>query len=262
MRRLLLILLLFVGAGGCVVLVLRPELARACGGFFSARLAKDERKPALAYEQTLVIHDRDRHREHFIREVVFRTSRKPFGFVVPTAVAPRGGAGREESCSNDCERCFDSSQSGFVAWVWGRTRIRQRSRPGLGGVACARSEKDWKLHGVRSFGGRRKRRSADSLKKSPGQHARGGDAWLAHYVKMKFFYVAMRYDPPAGGDDAAVGRTEERDDAHLVRLRARVLPIFRARSAGWARAGRAAHAGGLVRRRARKERAGCDALGA
>ena len=30
------------------------------------------------------------------------------------------------------------------------------------------------------------------------------DPWLAHYVKAKFYYVAMRYDPPKeGAKDAA-----------------------------------------------------------
>ena len=36
------------------------------------------------------------------------------------------------------------------------------------------------------------------------------DRWLAHYVRMGFYYVAMRYDPPRSKDDKAadVGRVK------------------------------------------------------
>lgn len=67
---------------------LGPKLAKACGGVFSGRLAKDERKPSLSFEQTLIVHDPESGREHFVREVVFRAATKPFGFVVPTPTRP------------------------------------------------------------------------------------------------------------------------------------------------------------------------------
>src|SRR4051812_5123164 len=62
--------------------------ARACGGFFGKGVLSPERRPSLAYEQVLLIHDREAGREHFIREVAFRRAQETFGFVVPTPTRP------------------------------------------------------------------------------------------------------------------------------------------------------------------------------
>ena len=61
--------------------------ASACGGFFSPR-PNPERRPSLAYEQALIVHDAVKGREHFIREIVFRAGDETFGFVVPTPTLP------------------------------------------------------------------------------------------------------------------------------------------------------------------------------
>jgi hypothetical protein len=72
----------------CAAAFLSTTDVNACGGFFTRRVLESERRPSLAYEQTLIIFDAEKRREHFVREVVFRTSREPFGFVVPTPSKP------------------------------------------------------------------------------------------------------------------------------------------------------------------------------
>jgi hypothetical protein len=52
--------------------LLRSRVARACGGFFTPRVVESNRRPSLAYEQTLIVYDDNARREHFVREVVFR----------------------------------------------------------------------------------------------------------------------------------------------------------------------------------------------
>lgn len=205
MRRVIWSLLLCVGLGAVgATFFATPELARACGGFFSAKLQKDERKPTLAYEQTLVIQDRERHREHFIREIVFRTSRKPFGFVVPTPTRPE--VARVAKSPFERLRTRFPYQS-FWLGVGSVGFGSGRGRPGgSGGVEVLEVKK---IGSFTAFvlSADDETALADWLKKNQLVSTPEADAWLAHYVKMKFFYVAMRYDPPAK-DDVVVGQTK------------------------------------------------------
>lgn len=45
--------------------VLSPSDVEACGGFFS-RTLEAGRKPSLAYEQVLIVHDPSKDKEHFV----------------------------------------------------------------------------------------------------------------------------------------------------------------------------------------------------
>jgi hypothetical protein len=51
--------------------------------------------------------------------------------------------------------------------------------------------------------------------------------WLEHYVRMGFYYVAMRYDPPADARAPPERPDRRRDRAHLLRYADRLLPILR-----------------------------------
>ena len=73
-----------------------PCLALCFGALLGARDAepcgvlgsREGRRPSLAYEQVLLVHDPATEQEHFIRSVTFRTEDHPFGFIVPTPSRP------------------------------------------------------------------------------------------------------------------------------------------------------------------------------
>jgi hypothetical protein len=200
MRRVVLLGIAVLGVVcACVVLLAKPELARACGGFFNPAKAKDQRKPALAYEQTLIIFDSQKRREHFVREVVFRTSRQRFGFVVPTPTRPE--VARVAASPFPRLRALfrfenldigTGSGQGFGAGMpRGKVKVLEVKKVGSFTAFILSADDATAL--------------ADWLKKNQLVSSPEADVWLAHYVKMKFFYVAMRYDPPA--KEEAVGRT-------------------------------------------------------
>jgi hypothetical protein len=68
----------------CVAGLLAAYDAEPCGILGS----REGRRPSLAYEQVLLLHDPATEQEHFIRSVTFRTEARPFGFVVPTPSRP------------------------------------------------------------------------------------------------------------------------------------------------------------------------------
>src|ERR1043165_6357879 len=78
---------LLAAAGLCAVAGASTD-ARACIEVFGQEVSESDRRPSLAYEQTLIVYDAEKRREHFVREVVFSASRQPFGFVVPTPSRP------------------------------------------------------------------------------------------------------------------------------------------------------------------------------
>ncbi|MBK8240241.1 MAG: DUF2330 domain-containing protein [Deltaproteobacteria bacterium] len=199
--------LLVASVLGALAVTIDPARVQACGGFFTKRLSAD-RAPSLAYEQVIIVHDAAKNREHFVREVAFRKADEPFGFVVPTPTRP------------EVDKVHPSLLKDF--------RIDFPFEPiarGLGIVGAGGG-----TGGGAGFGGRgvtvlEKKKvgsftafvlAADDSAALSGwleQHGLSttphGDAWLAHYVAMKFFYVAMRYDPPkqAKGDGMLAAET-------------------------------------------------------
>jgi hypothetical protein len=194
--------LTLVGTSAALAVLGVPEPAQACGGFFSARAPTDERRPALAYEQALVVFDAERGREHFLREVVFRSGGERFGFVVPTPTRPEVASVRvspferlrtlfpfEEPVGGDAPR-------GAVAAGRGVT-VLEVKRVGSFTSFVLAADDPTALAGWLT---------REKLTSTPQ-----ADAWLAHYVAMGFYYVAMRYDPPPG-------ETAPRDRAETVRI--------------------------------------------
>jgi hypothetical protein len=174
--------------------------AEACGGFFSTSALSERRRPSLAHEQALIIYDQKSRREHFVREVAFRQATKPFGFVVPTPARPEVEP-VAKSPFRDLRHVFGfdgleavSSSRGF--------------RPGrLGGGA----DDGVTLLDVKSVGsftafvlaatdeaGLSNWLARQKLVKTPES-----GAWLAHYVRLGFFFVAMRYEPKPAAPGAA-----------------------------------------------------------
>jgi hypothetical protein len=162
-----------------LALPLRTPLANACGAFFQARAIAPELRPTLAREKVLIIHDAARGQQHFIREVAFRQADESFGFVVPTPTRP------------------------VVAKVEHNpfTKLRERfpfkpvPRSTIGtGRAYGGASGSWE--GVEVLSGWLQENQLTSTPET--------QQWLDHYVRMGFYYVAMRYDPPASGNSDAV----------------------------------------------------------
>ncbi|MFO0567631.1 MAG: DUF2330 domain-containing protein [Polyangiaceae bacterium] len=182
-----------------------PAPARACGGVFSRALRPEERRPSLSLEQTLIVHDAEAGREHFIREVAFRASRQPFGFVVPTPSQPEVRKVSQEPFSKL------RSMYPFRSPLGGGEGTGQGFGKGLGGAprGGVRVLEVSKVGSFTAFV-----LAAEDAKGLAAWLAKHGltssprhEEWLALYVKAKFFFVAMRYDPVAN-EDAEVGRTK------------------------------------------------------
>ncbi|MBX7080216.1 MAG: DUF2330 domain-containing protein [Nannocystaceae bacterium] len=179
---------------GALAVTIDPARVQACGGFFTKRLTA-ERRPSLAYEQVVIVHDAAKNREHFIREVAFRRAQEPFGFVVPTPTRPEVDKVHPSLLKDfRIDFPFESIARGLgiVGMGYGTG-----SGVGFGGRGVTVLEEK-KVGSFTAFV-----LAADDSAALSGwleQHGLSttppGDAWLAHYVAMKFFYVAMRYDPP------------------------------------------------------------------
>ncbi len=183
-----------LGALAFAVLTFFPSHeAEACGGFFSASRAEGARRPSLAYEQVLLIHDANAEKEHFIREVTFDGADQTFGFVVPTPSRPEV-AKVEKSPFTSLRQTFPfhveppGARGGGIGLGKGGGLGH-----GAGGVEVLEVKK------VGSFTAFVLKADdaaalADWLAKNNLVSTPEADRWLTHYVKMKFFYVAMRYD--------------------------------------------------------------------
>lgn len=171
----------------------------ACGMFYSAvKLLRPESRPSLAREKVLIVHDAVRGREHFIREVAFRRADQSFGFVVPTPTLPEVAAVKYGPFTRLRERFpFTAPPKPVVARETGHAR---GAGAGFGGreetVKVITVEKVGSFTAytlAASDAGALARWLADNqLSSSPD-----ADVWLEHYVRMGFYYVAMRYTPPA-----------------------------------------------------------------
>jgi hypothetical protein len=167
-------------------------VARACGGFFRRATVPAEERPSLSREKVLIIHDAARGEEHFVREVAFQRAREPFGFVVPTPSRPE---------------VFKVKKTPFTKlrelFPYGPTDDGGRGK-GLGGARSGGGAAGVEVLEVKKVGSftafvlsaTDEKALAQWLADNELVSTPQADAWLSHYVKMGFFYVAMRYDPP------------------------------------------------------------------
>lgn len=173
-----------------------PPQARACGGFFSARLLSPEQRPSLSREKVLLIHDDAAMRQHFIREVAFRRASEPFGFVVPTPTRPEVAAVEHTPFTKLRER-----------FPFAHARLPSRGYGFGGGSMGGGSSRGVEVLAVERVGSftafvlaaNDAEALATWLRDNQLVSAPETERWLAHYVRMGFFYVAMRYEPPKSG---------------------------------------------------------------
>jgi hypothetical protein len=161
--------------------------ARACIEFFNAEVSESERRPSLAYEQTLILYDAEKRREHFVREVVFSASPEPFGFVVPVPARPEV-AKVEKSPFAKLRESFS---------FYGPERVARLADAGSDTVQVLEVTKVGRFTAfvlsASDAAGLSSWLSRNGFVRTPE-----ADVWLAHYVKLRFFYVAMRYEPAPG----------------------------------------------------------------
>lgn len=172
-----------------LVVTIASHDAYACGGFFRRTAAL--KTPHLSLEKTLILYDASTQREHFIREVTFANTTAPFGFVIPTPTRP-SIAKVERSPFPTLDRLFPMSGVGLGLLSGMGAGVGTHAR---GGVTVLEIKK---VGSFTSFvlSATEPKALADWLAQNQLLSTPEADVWLAHYVKMKFFYVALRYDPP------------------------------------------------------------------
>lgn len=177
--------------------------AEACGGFFSAR-DLGVRRPSLSYEQALIVYDAKAEKEHFVREVTFDAAGGSFGFVVPTPTRPE--------VAKVGTSPFPALRTAFPFEITppstggsGALGLGVGSGFGGRGVTVLEVKRIGKLTAFVLRADDPKELAA-WLEKNRLVSTPEADQWLAHYVKMRFYYVAMRYDAPKPGakHDAAL----------------------------------------------------------
>ena len=184
--------------GLCAVAATRSN-AHACLEIFGQEVSESDRRPSLAYEQTLIVYDAEKRREHFVREVVFSASRDPFGFVVPTPSRPEVAKIKKSP--------FAKLRDEFPFRRPHPERVARLAAAGMGDsvevlevtrvgrfTAFVLSASD--AAGLSSW------LSQNGFVRTPE-----ADVWLAHYVKLGFFYVAMRYEPARGDNGKTTAET-------------------------------------------------------
>lgn len=201
---------LVVALLACALVVAHvSNVASACGGFFSRVTTLTTRRPSLAYERSLVIFDEASRREHFVREIVFRAAREPFGFVVPTPGRPEVAG--LVSPFDALERAYPYDLFLGAVGSKGGGVGGPRSRAPAPAVTVLEVKK---VGSFTSFvlAANDSKALTEWLIKNGFSTTPESQRWLEHYVRLGFFYVAMRYEPPAGNADA------ERTSAETVRV--------------------------------------------
>jgi len=172
--------------------------ASACGMFVPQRL--EDPVPAIAQEQVVMIFDRDRELQHFVREVHFDAGDSTFGFVVPTPTKPTVAGAKSPFPSLAKDYPFQPPRD----FSKGGSRGIGEGAPGGGApaVSVLSVQRVGKFTAFVLAATESKALSkwlADNKFQVPAE----SQAWLDHYVQLGFFYVAFRYDPPKKKDAAA-----------------------------------------------------------
>jgi hypothetical protein len=176
--------------------------ALPCGAFIARNV---KTVPSLAVEQTLIVFDADRELEHFVRQVAIREPSPGFGFVVPVPEMPEV-AKVNESPFEKLARNFPV-RSGLGLSL-GSAGGRGGGAPGAAaGVAVLSRERIGSFTAfvlaATDASALQKWLTDNQLLVSPE-----AASWFQHYVKLRFYYVALRYEQPAQPEAAGKTRAE------------------------------------------------------
>lgn len=164
--------------------------AAPCGAFV-ARATKTV--PSLAVEQTLILFDPEQELEHFIRQIALRDPSPGFGFVVPVPEKPVVAKVKAEPFAK-LARSFPVTRGLGLAGIRAGGSGGGMATAGAPVVVLSRAK-------VGSFTAFVLAASdAKALQKwfSDNQLVvpPEAEAWLAHYVKLGFYFAALRYEMP------------------------------------------------------------------
>ena len=170
-----------------------PRAANACGMFVPRNL--EESVPTIMQEKVLILYDSAKEQQHFVRQIHFDAGNTEFGFIVPTPDRPQVAAAK--SPFKNLQRDFPFE---LIPRAPGGMRSKGRGEGAVGGAAPAVQVLEVKRVGkFTAFV--LAATDATALKKwladNRFQVPKNSQAWLDHYVKLKFYYVAFRYDRPA-----------------------------------------------------------------
>ena len=190
-------LALVIAALALCLLPLRD--ARACGMFVPS--LKMKAPPRMEQERTLIVWDASTQRQHFVREVRFTNAGElPFGFIVTTPTRPE---------VNDVKSApFDALEARFPHTLLdtpdaslgapggkGSGEGADRGAP-VGGAPPVQVLEKKRIGDFTSFvlAATDAKALADWLKKNQFRASEAGQNWIERYVKLGFFFVALRYE--------------------------------------------------------------------
>lgn len=199
-----------------VVLCLAPlRDARACGMFVPS--LKVKAPPRMGQERTLIVWDAATRRQEFVREVRFtNTGELPFGFIVTTPSRPD---------VNDVKNApFDALEASLPHTLLDTPDEHVRAPGSKGGgegfgrgvpsgaappvqVLEKKRVGDFTSFVIAATSGKA---LGDWLKKNQFRASEGGQRWIDRYVKLGFFFVALRYEgkkQKPGEGEGLVSRT-------------------------------------------------------
>ncbi|MBX3232209.1 MAG: DUF2330 domain-containing protein [Labilithrix sp.] len=192
--------------------VFLPPDAKACGMFTrpSAESTEDTLKtPYLSVERTLLVWDRETKEEDFVREARFERAAQGFGFVVPTPTKPEVFAVKDPP--------FDRLQQ-RMPYVPYKAPPPMKHVPGLGGGGASAAKPDaepvevlaqQKIGSFTAF--TLQASEAGAFDEWLGDNGfvipTEARSWLEHYVRLKFFFVAFKYDAPASATKSMTSET-------------------------------------------------------
>jgi len=176
--------------------------AAPCGAFV-ARATKTV--PSLAVEQTLIVFDPERELEHFVRQIAIRDPSPGFGFVVPVPEKPVVAKVQGDPFARLSEHFPVRSGLGL-----GRIRAgamgggAAATKPGVAVLSRAKVGSFTAFVLAASDATALQRWFADNRLVVPPE----AQAWLAHYVKLGFYFAALRYETPEKPEEKATTRAE------------------------------------------------------
>lgn len=206
----------FVLASALVSAALPITDAEACGMFVGPR-DPTAGIPAIDTEQVLIVHDAEKGREHFVREVRFANVKGKLGFIVPVPALPE--VAKEAAPFEALGKAFPfqpplpklKRPGGALRGKGANTAdgARMVAGSGEGGAAEPPPVELLAAKKVGSFTAfTLSARDPAALTKwltdngleAPPSHQK----WLTHYVKLGFFFVAFRFE---GGESELIAET-------------------------------------------------------
>lgn len=168
--------------------------ASACGMFVPRNL--EDTIPVIRQEQVLIVYDQKAQLQHFVREVNFDAGDGEFGFIVPTPKQPEVAAAKAPFDALRKAYPFEppAQLGGGPPGSRGGEGMATGGAPAVQVLSVQRVGKFTAFVLAASDGGALEKWLADNRFQVPPD----SKTWLDHYVALRFYYVAFRYDPPKG----------------------------------------------------------------